>query len=90
MFSNTISFDAHVLQVFPPLTVGASLIVAKPEGHFDPSYMVDMILSHGITGFMFTVPTLVSWRWVLHSFISIIFLLYRFFMYIASVLYRFF
>jgi non-ribosomal peptide synthetase component F len=58
MFSNTISFDAHVLQVFPPLTVGASLVIAKPEGHFDPPYMVDLILEQSITGFMFTVPTL--------------------------------
>ena len=58
MFSNTISFDAHVLQVFPPLTVGASLVIAKPEGHFDPPYMVDLLLEQSITGFMFTVPTL--------------------------------
>jgi non-ribosomal peptide synthetase-like protein len=58
MFSNTISFDAHVLQVFPPLTVGATLIIARPEGHFDPGYIVDLILDQTITGFMFTVPTL--------------------------------
>ena len=58
MFSNTISFDAHVLQIFPPLTIGATLVVAKPKGHFDPPYMVDLMLSQGVTGFMFTVPTL--------------------------------
>ena len=34
--SNTISFDAHVLQLFPPLVVGATLIIAKPGGHLDP------------------------------------------------------
>ena len=62
MFSNTISFDAHVLQVFPPLTVGACLVIAKPEGHFDPRYIVDLILAHQVTGFMFTVPTIVRLR----------------------------
>jgi len=90
ILSNTISFDAHILQVkcdgirvwlqlsnqegvaltgrllfsslqvFPPLNVGGVLVIAKPDGHFDPAYIVDLILSHQITGFGFTVPTLVS------------------------------
>lgn len=60
MFSNTISFDAHVLQMFPPLTVGACLIIAKPMGHVEPAYIVDLILKYQVTGFGFTVPTLVS------------------------------
>jgi len=62
MFSNTISFDAHVLQVFPPLTVGGCLVIAKPDGHFDPSYIVSLMLAHQVTTFGFTVPTLVSWE----------------------------
>jgi non-ribosomal peptide synthetase component F len=58
MFTNTINFDVHVNQVFPPLTVGASLVIAKPEGHLDAKYVVDLMHSQQATGFMFTVPTL--------------------------------
>ena len=60
LLTNTINFDVHVNQMFPPLTVGASLVIAKPDGHLDPSYIVDLIHSQQATGFMFTVPTLVS------------------------------
>lgn len=60
MFSNTISFDAHILQLMPPLTLGAKLVIAKPKGHMDPDYMADLIQSAGITSMIFTVPTLVS------------------------------
>jgi hypothetical protein len=60
MFSNTISFDAHILQVMPPLTLGAKLVIAKPKGHMDPEYMAGLIANHGITTMVFTVPTLVS------------------------------
>ena len=59
MFSNTISFDAHILQVMPPLTLGAKLVIAKPKGHMDPEYMAGLIANHGITTMVFTVPTLV-------------------------------
>ena len=59
MFSNTISFDAHILQLMPPLTVGGKLVIAKPKGHMDPDYMADLIQSAGITSMVFTVPTLV-------------------------------
>lgn len=60
MFSNTISFDAHVLQVFPPLAVGGCLVIAKSDGHFDPGYIVSLMLRHEVTSFGFTVPTLVG------------------------------
>jgi len=59
MFTNTINFDVHINQVFPPLTVGAALIIAKPDGHLDAGYIVDLMVSHQATGFMFTVPALV-------------------------------
>ena len=50
--------------MFPPLTVGAKLVITKPDGHLNPIYIVDMILSHQITGFLITVPTLVSSKWL--------------------------
>jgi len=59
MFANTINFDAHVLQMFPPLSVGASLVIATPLGHLDAAYIIDLMLSYQITGFLCTVPTLV-------------------------------
>lgn len=58
MFTNTINFDVHINQVFPPLVVGASLVIAKPEGHLDAKYIVDLMHEQKVTGFMFTVPTL--------------------------------
>lgn len=58
MFSNTISFDAHVIQAFPALTVGATLVIAKPEGHLDPAYITGLMHEHRVTGMICTVPTL--------------------------------
>jgi amino acid adenylation domain-containing protein len=63
LLTNTISFDAHVLQVFPPLVVGAKLVIASPRGHLDPDYMADLICSSAATGLIFTVPTLMR-EWV--------------------------
>lgn len=60
VFCNTIGFDAHIIQGFPPLTVGATLVVAKPEGHVDPQYIASLIRRHAVTGMICTVPTLVS------------------------------
>jgi len=59
MFTNTINFDVHINQVFPPLTVGAGLVVLKPDGHLDAAYVVDHMMAQQATGFMFTVPALV-------------------------------
>ena len=60
IFANTINFDASIIQALPPLTIGAGLVVAKPEGHLDASYIVQLVLEHQVTGFICTVPTLVS------------------------------
>ena len=43
------SFDASVWELFLPLTTGARLIYAKPEGHKDPEYIRDIIVEQGIT-----------------------------------------
>jgi len=49
----------RLLQMFPPLTTGASLVVATPKGHLDPSYIVKLVLEHGVNEFIFSVPTMV-------------------------------
>lgn len=59
ILTSTMSFDAHVLQLFPTLMVGASLILASPKGHLDPGYIVELVIHHQITEFIFSVPTMV-------------------------------
>jgi non-ribosomal peptide synthetase component F len=58
IFNNTVNFDAHVMQVLPPLATGASLVVVKPKGHLDAGHIVDLVLAHTVTSFVVTVPTL--------------------------------
>lgn len=51
------------MQLYPPLVVGAKLVLASPKGHLDPDYMADLICSTAATGLIFTVPTLMR-EWV--------------------------
>ncbi len=51
------SFDVSVWEFFWPLSVGASLILAKPGGHKEPAYLVELIASAGITTLHF-VPSM--------------------------------
>jgi amino acid adenylation domain-containing protein len=51
------SFDVSVWEFFWPLQVGASLIIARPGGHGDSSYLVQVIKDHGITTLHF-VPSM--------------------------------
>ncbi|HEY0784171.1 MAG TPA: amino acid adenylation domain-containing protein, partial [Thermoanaerobaculia bacterium] len=44
-----VSFDVSVWELFWPLLVGARLVVARPGGHQDPAYLVDVIAAQGIT-----------------------------------------
>jgi len=53
------SFDVSVWEFFWPLLTGATLVVARPGGHRDPSYLVDAIAEHGITTLHF-VPSMLS------------------------------
>jgi non-ribosomal peptide synthetase component F len=50
-------------QVFPPLVVGAKLVIASPRGHLDPDYMADLICSSAATNLGAMVPTLMR-EWV--------------------------
>jgi amino acid adenylation domain-containing protein len=51
------SFDVSVWELFWPLAVGARLVMARPGGHRDPSYLVDVIAREGITTLHF-VPSM--------------------------------
>lgn len=52
------SFDVSVWEFFWPLLAGAQLVVAKPEGHKDTAYLIDLITTHGITTLHFVPPML--------------------------------
>jgi len=52
------SFDVSVWEFFWPLLAGARLVVAKPEGHKDPGYLLDLIEAQHITTLHFVPPML--------------------------------
>jgi amino acid adenylation domain-containing protein len=52
-------FDVSVWEFFWPLMVGATIVVAEPEGHRDPEYLKRAIRSHGVTTVHF-VPSMLN------------------------------
>lgn len=57
------SFDVSVWELFLPLMTGARLVMARPEGHKDPGYLVSLIRSQRVTNVHF-VPSM------LHAFLE--------------------
>ncbi len=53
------SFDVSLWEFFWPLLVGARLVFARPEGHRDPAYLVDLIAREEITTLHF-VPSMLQ------------------------------
>ncbi|MBQ4862211.1 non-ribosomal peptide synthase/polyketide synthase [Pseudoalteromonas sp. MMG013] len=53
------SFDVSVWEFTWPLITGATLVVAKPEGHKDPNYLCDLINEQGVTTLHF-VPSMLA------------------------------
>ncbi|RKH18541.1 amino acid adenylation domain-containing protein, partial [Corallococcus sp. CA041A] len=53
------SFDVSVWEFFWPLMTGARLVVAKPGGHQDAAYLVDLMAREGITTAHF-VPSMLQ------------------------------
>jgi amino acid adenylation domain-containing protein len=53
------SFDVSVWEFFWPLLVGARLVMARPEGHKDPAYLVRAIQRNNITTMHF-VPSMLE------------------------------
>ncbi|MBE0572736.1 MAG: amino acid adenylation domain-containing protein [Ignavibacteriaceae bacterium] len=54
-----ISFDVSVREIFLPLISGAKLILAKPDGHKDNAYLIELIRTKEITLLSF-VPSQLS------------------------------
>ncbi|MET8845034.1 amino acid adenylation domain-containing protein [Streptomyces rubiginosohelvolus] len=53
------SFDVSVWEFFWPLITGATLVVARPDGHRDPDYLVEVIRRAGVTTAHF-VPSMLA------------------------------
>ncbi|HEX6371118.1 MAG TPA: amino acid adenylation domain-containing protein [Longimicrobium sp.] len=53
------SFDVSVWEFFWPLMTGATLVVARPDGHRDPAYLREVIESRGVTTLHF-VPSMLQ------------------------------
>ncbi|RPJ38734.1 MAG: amino acid adenylation domain-containing protein, partial [Planctomycetaceae bacterium] len=52
------SFDVSVWEFFWPLLTGAVLVIARPEGHKDSAYLVELIAGEEITTVHFVPPML--------------------------------
>jgi amino acid adenylation domain-containing protein len=55
-----LSFDASVSEIFLPLLTGATLVVARPGGHKEPPYLIELICRHCITFVQFVPSTLAA------------------------------
>ncbi|MBA3485668.1 MAG: amino acid adenylation domain-containing protein [Lysobacter sp.] len=53
------SFDVSVWEFFLPLVAGAGLVLARPGGHRDPSYLLALIEAAGVTTMHF-VPSMLA------------------------------
>ena len=53
------SFDVSVWEFFLPLLTGATLVMARPGGHKDPAYLVEVIRDERITALHF-VPSMLA------------------------------
>jgi amino acid adenylation domain-containing protein len=53
------SFDSSVPELFWPLLAGARLVMTRPDGHMDPTYLVEAIRRHNITTTKF-VPAMLQ------------------------------
>jgi amino acid adenylation domain-containing protein len=53
------TFDVSVWEFFWPLMFGARLVVAQPDGHKDPEYLVNVMRTRGVTTVHF-VPSMLG------------------------------
>ncbi|WP_160096624.1 non-ribosomal peptide synthetase, partial [Rhodococcus sp. T7] len=53
------TFDVSVWELFWPLQVGATLLIAAPDGHRDPAYLARTMIDRGVTAVHF-VPSMLS------------------------------
>jgi amino acid adenylation domain-containing protein len=54
-----IGFDVSVWEILHPMLAGSELVMARPQGHRDPDYLIDMIEKAAITTLHF-VPSMLQ------------------------------
>ncbi|SEE29322.1 non-ribosomal peptide synthase domain TIGR01720/amino acid adenylation domain-containing protein [Rhodococcus jostii] len=54
-----VSFDVSMWELLVPLAVGARMIVARPDGHRDPDYLLSLMETSGVTVAAF-VPSMLA------------------------------
>jgi amino acid adenylation domain-containing protein len=59
LLKTPVSFDVSVWEFFWPFIAGARVVLAPPEGHKDPAYLVAAIERHAITTIQF-VPSMLQ------------------------------
>ncbi|NEW28444.1 non-ribosomal peptide synthetase [Nocardia cyriacigeorgica] len=57
--SSSVSFDASLLDIFVTLTLGARLVIPRPDAFRDIGYVADLISRYGVT-VLHMVPSLLS------------------------------
>ena len=51
LLNTSLGFDASCFDIYAPLSAGMPLVLARPGGQQDPAYLVEMLITHGITRF---------------------------------------
>ncbi|MFC4126656.1 non-ribosomal peptide synthase/polyketide synthase [Nocardia rhizosphaerae] len=54
-----ITFDVSVWELFWPLQIGATLVIARPDGHRDPAYLAEVVTRAGV-GVAHFVPSMLA------------------------------
>ncbi|MFE9784083.1 non-ribosomal peptide synthase/polyketide synthase [Nocardia salmonicida] len=54
-----ITFDVSVWELFWPLQIGATLVIARPDGHRDPAYLAELVTRTGV-GVVHFVPSMLA------------------------------
>jgi non-ribosomal peptide synthetase component F len=55
---SSISCDAHCLDLVITLSCGGSLVMPKPHGQLEPSYIIDTIQKQQVNSILMSVPSL--------------------------------
>jgi amino acid adenylation domain-containing protein len=58
MLKTPLTFDPSIHELFWPLSVGAQVVVARPDGHLDAGYLVSLVQRVGVTSVQFVPATL--------------------------------
>ncbi len=59
LFKTPVGFDVSVREIFLSLLSGACIVLARPDGHKDPSYLIDLIVREQVTVASF-VPSMLQ------------------------------